>query len=88
MAPSNWDAKGIEMLREACFQAKIVYRSVNDLSDGDKLRVITEAQAASLHCAGGVGHGSINGGKTFLVCDAGGGTVDTAVHKVITFGAR
>jgi len=88
MVPSNWDAKGVEMLREACYKAKIVDRNVDGLSSGDELRVMTEAQAASIHCAADVGHASIKEGQTFLVCDAGGGTVDIAVHKVITFDAR
>ena len=88
MVPSNWDAKGVEMLREACFRAKIVHRYVNGLSDGDQLRVMTEAQAASLHCAVDVGRTSIKDGQTFLVCDAGGGTVDIAVHKVTTSDPR
>jgi len=88
MVPSNWDAKGIEMLREACYQAKIVYRNVGGLSSGDELRVMTEAQAASLHCAVDVRRASIKEGQSFLVCDAGGGTVDIAVHKVIVFDAR
>jgi len=88
MVPSKWDTKGIAMLREACFKAGIVSRYDVDVPGRDQLRVVTEAQAASLHCAADVGLASMKNGQQFLVCDAGGGTVDIAVHKVITFNFR
>lgn len=83
MVPSKWDTKGIEMLREAGFRAGIVGRYDVGVIGRDQLRVMTEAQAASLHCAADVGLASMKNGQQFLVCDAGGGTVDIAVHKVI-----
>lgn len=88
MVPSKWDTKGIAMLREACFKAGIVNRYDVGVPGCDQLRVMTEAQAASLHCAADVGLASMKNGQQFLVCDAGGGTVDIAVHKVITFNFR
>lgn len=83
MVPSKWDTKGIAMLREACFRAEIVNRYDVDAPGRDQPRVTTEAQAASLHCVAEVGPTSMKNGQHFLVCDAGGGTVDIAVHKVV-----
>jgi hypothetical protein len=88
MVPSKWDTKGIAMLREACFKAGIVSRYDVGVPGRDQLRVMTEAQAAALHCVADVGLASMKNGQQFLVCDAGGSTVDIAVHKVITFNFR
>ena len=84
MVPSKWDTKGIAILREACFKAAIVSRYDVGVPGRDQLQVMTEAQAASIYCVAGLGPRSMRDGQHFLVCDAGGGTVDIAVHKVIT----
>jgi len=87
MVPSKWDMKGIEMLREACFKAGIVNRYDVGVPGRDQLRVVTEARAASLYCVANFEPEAM-GGRSVLVCDAGGGTVDIAVHKVITLNFR
>ena len=76
------------MLREACFKAGMVSRDGVGVPGRDQLLVMTDTQAASLHCVANVGHASMKDGRYFLVCDAGGGTVDIAVHKVITLKFR
>lgn len=81
--PAAWDAKGCEMMREAAIAAGLVQNTRHDdLLWKDRLRIITEPEAAAVHCAYLTNIHQLKPSQNFIVCDAGGGTVDLAVYKV------
>ncbi|TFK37617.1 hypothetical protein BDQ12DRAFT_684989 [Crucibulum laeve] len=82
--PAAWDAKGCDMMREAAIEAGLVQSSrAGDRDWKDRLRIITEPEAAAVHCAYLTDLHHLKPSQNFIVCDAGGGTVDLAVYKII-----
>ncbi|KAK7440018.1 hypothetical protein VKT23_017271 [Stygiomarasmius scandens] len=82
--PAAWDARGCEIMREAAIQAGLVQSSrAGDTSWRERLRIITEPEAAAVHCAHLTDLHRLKPSQNFIVCDAGGGTVDLAVYKII-----
>ncbi|KAJ7134261.1 kinase-like domain-containing protein [Mycena epipterygia] len=53
-----------------------------DIAWGDRLKIITEPEAAAVHCAHLTDLYKLLPLQKFLVCDAGGGTVDLAVYEI------
>jgi molecular chaperone DnaK (HSP70) len=81
--PAAWDAKGCDMMREAAIAAGLVQSShAGDKNWRDRLRIITEPEAAAVHCAHLSDLHLLKPSQNFIVCDAGGGTVDLAAYKV------
>lgn len=81
--PAAWDAKGCDMMREAAITAGLVQSSrAGDKNWRDRLRIITEPEAAAVHCAHLSDLHHLKPSQNFIVCDAGGGTVDLAAYKV------
>lgn len=81
--PAAWDAKGCDLMRDAAIQAGLVQSSrAGDKEWRDRLRIITEPEAAAVHCAHLTDLHMLKPSQNFIVCDAGGGTVDLAVYKV------
>jgi len=74
--PAAWDARGCDMMREAAITAGLV-RSVGarDRDWRDRLRIITEPEAAAVHCAHLTDLHKLKPSQIFMICDAGGGTV-------------
>lgn len=82
--PAAWDAKGCEIMREAAIAAGLVASSRgDDDSWRDRLKIITEPEAAAVHCVKLSNLHHLKSSQNFMVCDAGGGTVDLAVYKII-----
>ncbi|KAF5326409.1 hypothetical protein D9611_000946 [Ephemerocybe angulata] len=82
--PAAWDAKGCEIMREAAIAAGLVASSrAGDTAWRDRLKIITEPEAAAVHCAHLTNLHHLKPSQNFIVCDAGGGTVDLAVYKII-----
>ncbi|KAJ3572787.1 hypothetical protein NP233_g2855 [Leucocoprinus birnbaumii] len=82
--PAAWDAKGCDMMREAAIAAGLVQSSrAGDRNWRDRLRIITEPEAAAVHCAHLSDLHHLKPSQNFIVCDAGGGTVDLAAYKII-----
>ncbi|KAF8904785.1 hypothetical protein CPB84DRAFT_1677131 [Gymnopilus junonius] len=82
--PAAWDARGCEIMREAAITAGLVASSrAGDIAWRDRLRIITEPEAAAVHCAQLTNLHHLKPSQNFIVCDAGGGTVDLAVYKII-----
>ncbi|KAF8154010.1 hypothetical protein B0H34DRAFT_74131 [Crassisporium funariophilum] len=82
--PAAWDAKGCDIMREAAITAGLVQSSrAGDNTWRDRLRIITEPEAAAVHCAQLTDLHHLKPSQNFIVCDAGGGTVDLAVYKII-----
>lgn len=70
-------------MREAAISAGLVAKAhASDDSWRDRLRIITEPEAAAVHCAQLTDLHHLKPSQNFIVCDAGGGTVDLAVYKV------
>ncbi|KAI0289645.1 actin-like ATPase domain-containing protein [Russula brevipes] len=82
--PAAWDARGCDMMREAAITAGLV-RSVGarDRDWRDRLRIITEPEAAAVHCAHLTDLHKLKPSQIFMICDAGGGTVDLAVYQIL-----
>ncbi|KAJ2915337.1 hypothetical protein MD484_g5072, partial [Candolleomyces efflorescens] len=82
--PAAWDAKGCEIMREAAIAAGLVASArAGDNTWRDRLKIITEPEAAAVHCAHLTDLHHLKPSQNFIVCDAGGGTVDLAVYKII-----
>ncbi|KAF9558515.1 hypothetical protein CPC08DRAFT_743329 [Agrocybe pediades] len=82
--PAAWDARGCEIMREAAITAGLVQSSrAGDITWRDRLRIITEPEAAAVHCAQLNDLHQLKPSQNFIVCDAGGGTVDLAMYKII-----
>jgi actin-like ATPase involved in cell morphogenesis len=73
-------------MRDAAIKAGLVERSqAYDETWQDRLRIITEPEAAAVHCAKLNHLHHLKTSQNFIVCDAGGGTVDLAVYKVCVY---
>ncbi|KAJ3986951.1 hypothetical protein F5890DRAFT_1571980 [Lentinula detonsa] len=82
--PAAWDAKGCDFMREAAIHAGLVRSSrPGDTQWRNRLHIITEPEAAAVHCAHLTDLHHLQPSQNFIVCDAGGGTVDLAVYKII-----
>ncbi|CAL1697945.1 unnamed protein product [Somion occarium] len=82
--PAAWDARGCQIMRDAAITAGLVHSSrAGDVNWRDRLRVITEPEAAAVHCAYLTDLHKLKPNQNFMICDAGGGTVDLAVYKII-----
>ncbi|KAH9052022.1 hypothetical protein EDB83DRAFT_2521887 [Lactarius deliciosus] len=49
----------------------------------DRLHIITEPEAAAVHCAHLTDLHKLKPSQIFMICDAGGGTVDLAVYQIL-----
>ncbi|KAG8989997.1 hypothetical protein FRB93_003373 [Tulasnella sp. JGI-2019a] len=82
--PAAWDAVGCELMREAAIKAGLVQAAhARDRNWRDRLRIITEPEAAAVHCAHLTDLHQLQPSQNFMICDAGGGTVDLAIYKII-----
>ncbi|KAI0282749.1 hypothetical protein BGY98DRAFT_953377 [Russula aff. rugulosa BPL654] len=82
--PAAWDARGCDMMREAAISAGLVRNvSARDRDWRDRLRIITEPEAAAVHCAYLTDLHKLKPSQIFMICDAGGGTVDLAVYQIL-----
>ncbi|CAE6465095.1 unnamed protein product [Rhizoctonia solani] len=85
--PAAWDAKGCDMMREAAIAAGLVQSAAatkgTDKNWKERLRIITEPEAAAVHCAHLTNLHQLRPSQNFMICDAGGGTVDLAIYKIL-----
>ncbi|KAH8919099.1 actin-like ATPase domain-containing protein [Atractiella rhizophila] len=82
--PAAWDEAGCSLMREAAIKAGMVMNSGGDDKNWrDRLRIITEPEAAAIHASTLTSLHKLRVSQSFIICDAGGGTVDTAVYKLI-----
>ncbi|GAA5969837.1 hypothetical protein JCM3765_004591 [Sporobolomyces pararoseus] len=82
--PAAWDATACSLMREAAIRAGLVQSSRGgDVNWRDRLQIITEPEAAAIHASTHATLHNLRPSMSFLLCDAGGGTVDTAVYKLI-----
>ncbi|GAA5933864.1 hypothetical protein JCM3775_000308 [Rhodotorula graminis] len=82
--PAAWDAAGCQMMRTAAIQAGMVQSARGgDRNWRERLRIITEPEAAAIHASTLSNLLDLRPSQAFIICDAGGGTVDTAAYKLI-----
>jgi len=82
--PAAWDAMGCQMMRDAAIAAGLVRSArAGDHEWRERLRIISEPEAAAVHCAQLTEVHKLKPNQNFMICDAGGGTVDLAVYKII-----
>ncbi|KAI0052499.1 actin-like ATPase domain-containing protein [Auriscalpium vulgare] len=82
--PAAWDAKGGDLMRDAALHGGLVRSAhAGDVNWRNRLHIITEPEAAAVHCAHLTDLHKLKPSQTFMICDAGGGTVDLAVYKII-----
>ncbi|KAJ6526569.1 hypothetical protein DFH09DRAFT_936040 [Mycena vulgaris] len=82
--PAAWDARATALMRDAAIAAGLVQSAyAGDNAWRERLKIITEPEAAAVHCAHLTDLYKLRPAQNFIVCDAGGGTVDLAVYKII-----
>ncbi|KAJ7468633.1 hypothetical protein FB451DRAFT_1560344 [Mycena latifolia] len=82
--PAAWDARATALMRDAGLAAGLVQSAhAGDSAWRERLKIITEPEAAAVHCAHLTDLYKLRPEQNFVVCDAGGGTVDLAVYKII-----
>ncbi|KAM0786232.1 hypothetical protein ACM66B_007033 [Microbotryomycetes sp. NB124-2] len=82
--PAQWDNVGCEIMRRAAIKAGMVQSArAGDDDWRDRLRIITEPEAAAIHASTLSTLHRLRASQSFIICDAGGGTVDTAAYRLI-----
>ncbi|KAI9015285.1 hypothetical protein CLU79DRAFT_707673 [Phycomyces nitens] len=76
--PAMWNDQAKRVMREAAIIAGLVNRSDHP----DRLVLTSEPEAASLYCEKKYSQLNLTKGNRFMICDAGGGTVDLIVFEI------
>lgn len=76
--PAMWNDQAKAMMRQAALQAGMI----SPLDPPHRLLLISEPEAAALYCEKKCDQFAIGHGQKFMICDAGGGTVDLIVFEV------
>ncbi|KAG1048695.1 hypothetical protein G6F46_004704 [Rhizopus delemar] len=76
--PAMWSDQAKQTMREAAIQSGLIQKS----DHRDRLMLISEPEAAALYCERTCDKFDMKDGEEFMICDAGGGTVDLIVFKV------
>ncbi|KAI9270319.1 hypothetical protein EDC94DRAFT_535585 [Helicostylum pulchrum] len=76
--PAMWNDRAKGIMREAAIRAELVLRS----DPPQRLTLISEPEAAALYCEKKADQFNLSHGQRFMICDAGGGTVDLVVFEI------
>ncbi|KAF9583388.1 Heat shock 70 kDa protein 12A [Lunasporangiospora selenospora] len=76
--PAMWSDKAKNTMRQAAVQAGLI----SEADSPKRLYIVTEPEAAALYCQLKCDQFSLGHGDRFMICDAGGGTVDLIVYEV------
>ncbi|KAL0085830.1 hypothetical protein F4703DRAFT_1851786 [Phycomyces blakesleeanus] len=76
--PAMWNDLAKATMREAAIIAGIVDR----IDHPDRLLLTSEPEAAALYCEKRTNQFQLTHGQRFMICDAGGGTVDLIVFEI------
>lgn len=76
--PAGWTDGAKIIMRQAAIDAGIIDKNDHP----DRLMLISEPEAAALYCQRHCEEFDLNHGEQFLICDAGGGTVDLVVFEI------
>lgn len=76
--PAGWSDQAKIIMREATINAGIIKRDDHP----ERLTLISEPEAAALYCQMNCKEFNLTDKQQFLICDAGGGTVDLVVFEI------
>ncbi|KAF9170545.1 Heat shock 70 kDa protein 12A [Mortierella sp. AD011] len=76
--PAMWSDKAKDVMRKATVRAGLI--SGDD--HPDRLILVSEPEAAALYCEKACKQYDLGHGDRFMICDAGGGTVDLIVYEI------
>ncbi|KAH8553127.1 hypothetical protein BGW37DRAFT_488514 [Umbelopsis sp. PMI_123] len=76
--PAMWSDRAKSTMREAAIRAGLIQRTDHP----DRLMLISEPEAAALYCEKKSEQFNLAHGQRFMICDAGGGTVDLIVFEI------
>ncbi|KAI8364738.1 uncharacterized protein BYT42DRAFT_590213 [Radiomyces spectabilis] len=76
--PAMWSDRAKAAMREAAIRANLIQRSDHP----ERLTLISEPEAAALYCEKKSEQFNLVHGQRFMICDAGGGTVDLIVFEI------
>ncbi|KAI8647505.1 hypothetical protein BD408DRAFT_408675 [Parasitella parasitica] len=76
--PAMWSDRAKATMREAAVRAGLI----NSTDHPDRLMLISEPEAAALYCEKKSEQFNLRHGQRFMICDAGGGTVDLIVFEI------
>ncbi|KAF9566625.1 hypothetical protein BGW38_008871, partial [Lunasporangiospora selenospora] len=76
--PAMWSDRAKNVMRQAAVKAGLI----RDSDHPDRLMLISEPEAAALYCERKCDQFDLGHGDRFMICDAGGGTVDLIVFEI------
>ncbi|KAF8926477.1 hypothetical protein BGZ58_011157 [Dissophora ornata] len=76
--PAMWSDKAKDMMRKAAIKANMI----TETDHPDRLMLVSEPEAAALYCERQCEKYDLGNGDRFMICDAGGGTVDLIVYEI------
>ncbi|KAI7877458.1 hypothetical protein K492DRAFT_150540 [Lichtheimia hyalospora FSU 10163] len=76
--PAMWSDKSKKAMRDAAILAGLI----SEDDPHDRLMLISEPEAAAIYCENVCEQFDMSDGDEFMICDAGGGTVDLIVFTV------
>ncbi|KAI8061842.1 uncharacterized protein B0P05DRAFT_556879 [Gilbertella persicaria] len=76
--PAMWTDRAKSAMREAAICAGLIHRT----DPPERLLLISEPEAAALYCEKKAEQFNLMHGQRFMICDAGGGTVDLIVFEI------
>ncbi|KAG0019855.1 hypothetical protein BGZ80_005180 [Entomortierella chlamydospora] len=76
--PAMWSDKAKDVMRKAAIRAGLITAADHP----DRLMLVSEPEAAALYCEKACKQYDLGHGDRFMICDAGGGTVDLIVYEI------
>ncbi|KAF9995196.1 Heat shock 70 kDa protein 12A [Entomortierella chlamydospora] len=76
--PAMWSDKAKDVMRKAAIRAGLIKAADHP----DRLMLVSEPEAAALYCEKACKQYDLGHGDQFMICDAGGGTVDLIVYEI------
>ncbi|KAF9366694.1 MAG: hypothetical protein J3Q66DRAFT_322754 [Benniella sp.] len=76
--PAMWSDRAKNVMRQAAVKARLI----KETDHPDRLMLISEPEAAALYCERKCDQFDLGHGDRFMICDAGGGTVDLIVFEI------
>ncbi|KAG9126936.1 hypothetical protein FRC07_001311 [Ceratobasidium sp. 392] len=85
--PAPWNTEACNLLREVALRAGLVWGGTGSKGAKnrwkDRLKIMSKAEAAAVYCAHVADLRQLRPSQHFMVCDAGGNTVDAAIYRVL-----
>ncbi|KAF9920602.1 Heat shock 70 kDa protein 12A, partial [Linnemannia zychae] len=76
--PAMWSDRVKDTMRKAAIRTKLI----SETDHPERLMLVSEPEAAALYCKRSCKQYDLEDGDRFLICDAGGGTVDLIVYDI------